>query len=58
VEEGTEEDVREAVREALEMMRGVDGFILSPVDNITEITQRAWHNVDALIKAWHQLRGQ
>jgi uroporphyrinogen-III decarboxylase len=56
VEEGTEEDVREAVREALEMMRGVEGFILSPVDNITEITQRAWSNVDALIRAWRQFR--
>jgi len=58
VEEGTEEEVREAVREALEMMSGVEGFILSPVDNITEITQRAWNNVDTLIEAWRQFRGQ
>lgn len=57
VEEGTEEDVRNAVREALDIMRGVNGFILSPVDNITEITLRAWNNVDVMIKAWQQCRG-
>ncbi len=56
VEQGTEDDVRKAVRDALEIMRGINGFILSPVDNITEITPRAWHNVDVLIEAWQQYR--
>ncbi|MGQ9686864.1 MAG: uroporphyrinogen decarboxylase family protein [Thiobacillaceae bacterium] len=57
VEEGTEDDVRQAVRQALITMRGVNGFILSPVDNITEITQKAWRNVDVLIDAWKKERG-
>ena len=54
VEEGTEDEVRSAVAYALETMRGVDGFILSPVDNITEITPRAWRNVDVFVKTWAQ----
>ncbi len=56
VEQGTPDEVREAVRYALEVMRGVNGFILSPVDNITEITPKAWRNVDAFIAAWQQFR--
>lgn len=52
VEEGTEEDVRQAVRQALEAMHGTNGFILSPVDNITAITLKAWRNVDVFIEAW------
>lgn len=56
VEEGTESDVREAVLQALEVMRGVNGFILSPVDNITEITLKTWHNVDVLIQTWKMYR--
>jgi uroporphyrinogen-III decarboxylase len=57
VEEGTAEEVRQAVREALELMRGVNGFVLSPVDNITEITLNAWRNVDVLVQAWREARG-
>jgi hypothetical protein len=55
VEEGSEDDVRAAVAHALQVMRGVNGFILSPVDNITEITPRAWRNVEVLIEAWRSL---
>jgi uroporphyrinogen-III decarboxylase len=56
VEEGTEADVREAVRHALEVMKGVNGFILSPVDNITEPTPQTWRNVDVMIDAWKEYR--
>ena len=56
VEEGTPEDVRAAVHRALEIMRGANGFILSPVDNITEITRNTWRNVDVLIETWRQFR--
>jgi hypothetical protein len=52
VEEGSEQEVRQAVRDALQTMRGVPGFILSPVDNLTEITRRAWRNIDVLIEEW------
>ncbi len=56
VEEGTAEDVRQAVFQALDAMRGVNGFILSPVDNITEITLNTWRNVDVLVQAWQERR--
>ena len=56
VEEGSAEQVRQAVRDALEIMRGVNGWILSPVDNITEVTLNAWRNVDVLVEAWKELR--
>jgi hypothetical protein len=56
VEEGTADSVRQAAGEALEMMRGVNGFILSPVDNITEITQTAWRNVGVPIDTCLHLR--
>jgi uroporphyrinogen-III decarboxylase len=57
VEEGSAEDVSSVVREALDTMRGVNGFILSPVDNITEITLNTWRNIDVLIETWKQNRG-
>ncbi len=57
VEQGTADDVRAAVAHALEVMRGINGFILSPVDNITEITPNTWRNVDVFIETWKQLRG-
>jgi len=52
VEQGSEDDVRAAVAHALKVMHGVNGFILSPVDNITEITPKTWRNIDVLIDAW------
>ncbi len=56
VEGGSEDEVRQAVYRALETMYAVHGFILSPVDNITEITLNAWHNVDVLVAAWKDWR--
>jgi hypothetical protein len=56
VEEGTASDVREAVHHVLDVMHDTNGFILSPVDNITEITRNTWRNVDVLIKTWQELR--
>lgn len=58
IEQGTEDDVRQAVAYALEVMHGVNGFILSPVDNITEITLNTWRNVEVFIQAWQELRGR
>ncbi len=56
VEQGTAQDVRRAVSYALETMRNVPGFVLSPVDNITEITRKTWRNVEVLIDTWKELR--
>ncbi|MCL6431434.1 MAG: uroporphyrinogen decarboxylase family protein [Anaerolineae bacterium] len=54
VEQGTPEDVRRAVHEALDTMQGVNGFILSPVDNITDISLQTWQNVQVFIDAWKE----
>jgi hypothetical protein len=53
VEMGTEEEVRSAVRRAIEVL-GPTGFILSPVDNITVDEPRTWHNIDILMDEWQK----
>ena len=58
VEQGSTEDVRAAVREAMHILAPGGGFILSPVDNVREDTPRAWENVQALIGEWRRLTGQ
>lgn len=55
VEMGTEAQIRQAVAEAVKSM-GPDGFILSPVDNITLDEPKTWENLDYFIDAWKQER--
>ena len=55
VETGSEEDVRGEVREAISVL-GPEGFILSPVDNVTGASEKTWRNVEALIEEWEELR--
>jgi len=49
VEMGTEEEVRNAVRDAMRVLAPGGGFILSPIDNVRVDTDRARANVRALI---------
>jgi hypothetical protein len=51
VELGTAEEVRASTQEAIRKL-GPDGFILSPVDNITEDTPKTWSNLQVLIDTW------
>jgi len=53
VEQGTEAEVRSAVRNAIETL-GPDGFILSPVDNITVDEPLTWQNVEIFIDEWQK----
>ena len=53
VERGTEEEVRAAVRQAVGSL-GPDGFILSPVDNLTVDAPQTWRNVNILIDEWRR----
>jgi hypothetical protein len=53
VEMGSEDEVRAAVRRAIETL-GPRGLILSPVDNLTVDAPRTWHNVGALIDEWRR----
>jgi uroporphyrinogen-III decarboxylase len=55
VELGEEEEVRAAVREAMEAL-GPDRFVLSPVDNITVDRPQTWRNVDIFIDEWKKHR--
>jgi uroporphyrinogen-III decarboxylase len=53
VELGSEDEVRAAVREAIGAL-GPQGFILSPVDNVREVTPVTWRNVDIFINEWRR----
>jgi uroporphyrinogen-III decarboxylase len=53
VETGSEEEVRSAVRQAIQTL-GPRGFILSPVDNITVDAPLTWRNVDVFIDEWRK----
>lgn len=53
VEMGTEEEVRSAVRQAVETL-GPTGFVLSPVDNITVDAPRTWRNIDVFMEEWRK----
>jgi uroporphyrinogen-III decarboxylase len=53
VEQGTEEEVRDAVREAISTL-GPQGLVLSPVDNITVDEPRTWQNIEVLIDEWRR----
>jgi uroporphyrinogen-III decarboxylase len=53
VEMGNEQEVRAAVRNALQTL-GPEGMILSPVDNITVDDPRTWRNIDILIDEWRR----
>jgi hypothetical protein len=54
LELGTAEEVRRATRSAIETL-GTDGFILSPVDNITVDTPNTWSNLQVMIETWKSL---
>jgi len=53
VEMGAEEEVRQAVRHAIATL-GPDGFILSPVDNITVDAPLTWRNIEILMDEWRK----
>jgi enhancing lycopene biosynthesis protein 2 len=56
VEMGTEEETEEAVRSALETLGAGGGFILSPVDNVREDTERTSRNTRRFLEAWKRHR--
>jgi uroporphyrinogen-III decarboxylase len=53
VEQGSESDVRQAVQQAIQVL-GPDGFILSPVDNLTVDEPLTWKNIDIFIDEWRK----
>jgi len=57
MELGTEDEVRAEVRRALEVLGPGGGFVLSPVDNVTQDNDRTWRNVRVLLDEWRKGRG-
>lgn len=55
VERGSEEEIRDAVRKAMKTL-GPEGFILSPIDNITIDDPKTWHNIEIFIDEWKKSR--
>lgn len=55
VEQGTPEGIDTAVREAIETL-GPEGFILSPVDNVSDPSDAVWKNVLSMIESWKKYR--
>lgn len=56
VEQGTPKETELAVIEALQTLGSGGGFILSPVDNVREDTEGAWHNTKVFIDTWKRYR--
>jgi hypothetical protein len=57
IEMGTEDMVRQATQNALRQL-GPDGFILSPVDNLTVDSPQAWANLHTMIETWREFSGE
>ena len=55
IESGSEADVRAAVEEAVTRLAPTGRFILSPVDNVTDITEMTWRNVQVFVDAWRRM---
>jgi hypothetical protein len=55
VEMGNEEEVRSAVQQAMRAL-GPEGFILSPVDNITVDAPKTWSNLEFFCDEWRSQR--
>lgn len=53
VERGSEKEVRDAVQMAIRTL-GPEGFILSPVDNITIDDPLTWKNIGVFIDEWQK----
>ena len=57
IERGTEDQVRAAVEEAITDLAPTGRFILSPVDNVTEVTEVTWRNIEVLVDTWRRMGG-
>jgi len=58
IEQGSAEGIECAVRSALSVLGKGGGFILSPVDNVSENSARTRRNVQEFIGSWKKLRSQ
>ena len=52
VEQGSPEQIRAAVGHALDVLAPTNGFILAPVDEVDNLSEQTWNNVQVFIQAW------
>jgi len=57
VERGSPDEARQEVRRAMKLLAPGGGFILSPVDNVRDLTCQSRENVLALINEWRLCAG-
>jgi len=57
IERGAKKEVMKEVSYAILEIGREGGFILSPVDNVTNETENTWENINTLIKVWGKTRG-
>ena len=55
VEQGSEHQIRKEVQSAIQQLSPGGGFILSPVDNVREYSNKIQKNVGILIDEWQQI---
>ena len=56
IQSGTEDEIREAVKKAINILGKDGGFILSPVENVLLTTDEAWKKVMMFIKIWNEMK--
>jgi hypothetical protein len=54
LEQGTPEEIRQAVLDAIDILAPGGGLILAPVDSLNGTT--TWSSVETLIAAWKEVR--
>ena len=56
VERGTPEAIRKEVHDSIEILAPGGGFILSPVDNVRDTSDKTLENANVFIDAWKEMR--
>ncbi len=56
VEQGSENEIKEAVEKAVRTLGKDGGFILCPVENVIDVSQEVWDKELMFIEAWKELR--
>ncbi|MFC1558671.1 uroporphyrinogen decarboxylase family protein [candidate division KSB1 bacterium] len=56
IEMGTESDIENSIEKSMQILAQNSGFILSPVDNVSDDSEETWNNVNTFINTWKELR--
>ncbi len=56
IEQGTHEEIRTEVENSINILSPGGGFILSPVDNVRDTSEKALRNAKVFIKTWDKLK--